>query len=246
MRNLNLVLTFSVMLWSMVISPVNSKMLDRHEINQENFNTKFLSKSKSSGNLLLDIIYKLFAPSSRSGGSRGDDSVCANSPSFDNAIPYLWTRQPLLMWSGSASSLKVIDFQSGQIFWQKSIDSKLKFGKVRIEKPLITGRKYIWQVIFSSNNDDINPSISFQMVSSNQHQKTKITLEKLEKQLAVKESSSEEIIFAKAKYFADQKMWGDVQELLAMIPQSSPQYKKAIETLGEMQKSLGICLQTTL
>jgi hypothetical protein len=178
MRNLNLVLTFSVMLWSMVISPVNSKMLDRHEINQENFNTKFLSKSKSSGNLLLDIIYKLFAPSSRSGGSRGDDSVCANSPSFDNAIPYLWTRQPLLMWSGSASSLKVIDFQSGQIFWQKSIDSKLKFGKVRIEKPLITGRKYIWQVIFSSNNDDINPSISFQMVSSNQHQKTKITLEK--------------------------------------------------------------------
>jgi hypothetical protein len=233
----------SMALFNWKILTANSTESNQSVIRQIHYKNTI---AQSSGNWLLDRIISLFTPSHRSGGSRGDGSVCANSPSFDNAIPYLWTRQPLLMWSGSASSLKVIDFQSGQIFWQKSIDSKLKFGKIRIEKPLITGRKYTWQVISSSNNDDINPSIIFQMVSSNQHKKTKITLEKSEKQLAVKESSSEEIIFAKAKYFADQKMWGDVQEFLSKIPESSSQYKKAIETLEEMQKSLGICLQTTL
>lgn len=201
---------------------------------------------QSNNNWLLEAISKLFAPSSRSGGSRGDDFVCAESPSFDSTVPYLWTRQPLLIWSGSASSLRVIDSQSKQIIWQKPVDSKLKFGKVRIEKSLITGRKYTWQVIFDPNSNSLNPSIDFQMVSNEQHQKIRLDLEKLEKQLYVKKSNPEEIIFTRAKYFANLKMWGDVQELLSMVPESSPQYKKAFEILGEMQKSLGLCLQTKL
>jgi hypothetical protein len=68
----------------------------------------------------------------------------------------------------------------------------------------------------------------------------------LEKQLAVKTANPEETILAKAKYFADQKMWGDVQILLLELPESSSNYEEVNKVIEKMQNTLGKCLQTGL
>jgi hypothetical protein len=218
----------------------NSTELNNSALRQTHFKSTI---GQSSSNWLLDRIISLFTPSYRSGGSRGDDFVCANSPSFDKNIPYLWARQPLLIWSGSASSLKVINSQSKQIVWQKSVDSNLKFGKMKIDKPLTLGHKYIWQVISKPGDDAVNPDVEFQVVSNDQYQKINISMKKLERQFTGVSLVSEELILTKAKYFADLKMWGDVQELLVKIPESSSQYEKVNKILKKIQESLGDCRQ---
>jgi Domain of Unknown Function (DUF928) len=233
----------SMALFNWKILTANSTESNQSVIRQIHYKNTI---AQSSGNWLLDRIISLFTPSHRSGGSRGDDSVCSNSPSFDKNTPYLWTRQPLLAWSGSASSLQIVDSQSNKIVWYKFVDSSLKFGKMYIDKPLALGKKYRWQVISDPNNNVVNPSIEFQMVSINQHQKINITLKKLEKQLAVKTANYEETILAKAKYFADQKMWGDVQILLLELPESSSNYEEVNKVIKKMQNTLGKCLQTGL
>jgi Na+-transporting NADH:ubiquinone oxidoreductase subunit NqrF len=222
---------------SVMILPANSKIIDAHEIKQENFNSEVSKRFKSSGNWLLDMITKLFSPSSRSGGSRGD--LCAIAPSFDGENNYIWTRQPLFIWSGRASLIRVVDIQSQKTVWQKSVDSDLEFGQMRIDRPLIAGRKYEWYVISDPDRQIFIPSIDFEIVSEKQDKKIRVILRSIEKQLIGK--TSEEVILAKAKYFAEQKMWGDVQEFLSMIPQSSTHYKKTSNVLREIQESLKNC-----
>jgi hypothetical protein len=239
MRKINFIVTFLIMLCSIMMSSVNSKMVDKYEIKQESFNAKLYSKSKSSGNWLLDIIFKLFAPISRSGGARGDDFVCANSPSFDSGNNYLWTRRPLLMWSGLASSVKVVDLQSKQVVWKKMVDSNLKFGKAKIDKSLNLGGTYMWQVTPFKGSGSLEPSIKFKIVSISQNAKINLDLKKIENQ----STDADEIILYKAKYFANMKMWADVQELLLKIPSTSPQYEKANYMISDIQSSLGTCYE---
>jgi Domain of Unknown Function (DUF928) len=173
--------------------------------------------AKSRNPPIIDWIVKLLKPKRR-GGSRGDEMICAESPTFRANYPYLWTRQPLLVWSGSPSSLQLLDAQSLKIVWQKTIDSNSEIRQIRIDRPLELGKRYIWRVVAKPGNDAVNPEIAFQMLDANQWKKIDRELTALEQKLKGQKLSSEEITLEKVSYFAQRQMWGDAQETLAFLP----------------------------
>jgi hypothetical protein len=176
------------------------------------------AKSNRIDWMIGKIFKELSTSIPRKGGARGNDVVCAESPTFRAKDPYLWTRQPLLVWSGSPSSLQLLDTQSLKIVWQKTIDSNSEIRQVRIDRPLELGKRYIWRVVAKPGNDAVNPEIAFQMVDANQWRKIDRELTALEQKLKGQKLSSEEITLEKVSYFAQRQMWGDAQETLAFLP----------------------------
>jgi Domain of Unknown Function (DUF928) len=195
---------------------------------------------------VIKKIEELLQPKRKPLGSRGDDMVCAESPTFRANYPYLWTRQPLLVWSGSPSSLQLLDAQSLKIVWQKAIDSNSEIRQVRIDRPLELGKRYIWRVVAESGNDAVNPEIAFQIVDANQWRKIDRELKALEQKLKEQKLSSDEIILEKVKYFAQYQMWGDAQETLAILPSSLNQNQQVIDLKKVIKDELGLCLYNSI
>jgi hypothetical protein len=227
-------------------------LLAFHSLNQERVAfaqipqpTQKPAPPKSRNPLIINRIFELLKPKRRV-GSRGDEMICAESPTFKADYPYLWTRQPLLMWSGSPSSLQLLDAQSLKIVWQKTIDSNSEIRQVRIDRPLELGKRYIWRVVAEPGNDAVNPKIAFQMVDANQWRKIDRELKSLEQKLKGQKLSSDEIILEKVNYFAQYQMWGDVQEALAILPSSLNQKQQVIDLKKVIKDELGMCLYNSI
>jgi hypothetical protein len=198
--------------------------------------------AQSSSNWLLDRIISLFTPSHRSGGARGDNSICADSPRFDENNAVLWTRQPLFIWKGSAVSIAVIS-EDRSVFWMKNFQPNLISSSIKIDKPLELGKKYTWTVIADPNSKSVNPQVAFQTVSIKKYKEISKDLMILEDRLKRQQADRDEIILSKVQYFANKNMWGDVQNFLQEIPSSSQYYQKSLQILTEIKKKLSRCTE---
>jgi Domain of Unknown Function (DUF928) len=199
--------------------------------------------SKTTQNSLVEGILKLLMPKKRAGGSRGDGLVCADSPVFKAEYPYLWVRQPLFVWMGYVDSVQVLDAESRQIVWQKSIDPDRRISQIRIDRPLELGKRYIWRVITDLGNDLANPEFAFQMVDAPQWKKIDRELKALEQKLKGQQLNSEEIALERVNYFAQRQMWGDVQETLAVLP-STVRNPETIALENKIRIELSMCIRT--
>lgn len=213
--------------------------------------TQINQPSNRNRGWLLDKILGLLKPKVRVGGSRGSGSsrpveprtgeglICANSPAFKSDSPYLWTRQPLLTWNGSPSVLQIIDVQSKEIIWQKSVESNVSTREVRVDKSLELGRKYSWRTM--SKPDKINSEVSFQIVDIGKWDMIDRNLKALEQNLKQQNLDPEEIALEKINYFARREMWGDVQEIIARLPTTSRQKEEFIQLGNQIQDELSVC-----
>jgi hypothetical protein len=201
-----------------------------------------LSDGRGAWQWILDNILQPFRKKKKLGVSRGDKSICADSPRFDANNAVLWTRQPLFVWKGSATSIAVIN-EDGSIFWVKNFKPNLISSSIKIDKPLELGRKYIWTVIADPDSKSVNPQVSFQTVSIKKHKEISKDLKVLEDRLKREQADQDEIILSKVKYFASISMWGDVQGFLQEIPSSSQYYQKSLQTLTEIKEKLSRCTE---
>jgi hypothetical protein len=193
---------------------------------------------------LIDKIIGLLKPKTSAGGSRGDGIVCADSPVFKPDNPYLWTRQPVLAWAGDPSAIQLIDAQSQQVVWEKSIDSNTGTRQLRIDRPLELGKRYIWRVVAEPGNDAVNPEVAFQMVDADRWRKIDRELKALEQKLKGQKISSEKIALERIYYFAQLQMWGDVRETLAVLPVTVKQNPETIALENKIRDELSICRRT--
>jgi hypothetical protein len=195
---------------------------------------------------LFDKIMGLLKPKSKSLGSRGDGVVCANSPVFKSKYPYLWTRQPVLVWTGEPSALQLIDVQSQKVVWGKSFDSNIGTHQFKIDQPLALGKRYIWRVVAEPGNDEVNPEIAFQMVSATKWKQIDQELKVLEQKSKRQKLNSEGIALEKIQYFAQYQMWGDIQEIMNNLPASLTQKQQFIDLKTAIKEELGLCLHNSI
>jgi hypothetical protein len=185
---------------------------------------------------LFDLFFKKVK---RKPSSRGDSLICADSPSFDTDADLLWERQPLMVWQGLASSLTIIERDTNKEVWRKNFSPPRLSGKVRIDIKLQPGKNYEWKVIHAPDNEKLNPSISFRTLPHYQYKQISKELIRIEAKYGI----PEEVIFQKAKYFAEKSMWGDVQNLLHQIPASSRYYPESSAILKKATERLSVCRQ---
>lgn len=201
-----------------------------------------LSDARGAWQWILDNVLQPFKKKKKIGGSRGDKSICADSPIFEANNSVLWTRQPLFVWKGSAMSIAVFA-EDGSVFWVKNFQPSLKSSSIKIDNPLELDKKYIWTVIADPYSKSVNPQVSFQTVSIKKYKEISKDLKILEDRLKREQADQDEIILIKVKYFASRSMWGDVQSLLQEIPSSSQYYQKSLQTLTEIKEKLSRCTE---
>jgi hypothetical protein len=201
------------------------------------------SRKPSSNGWLIEKIVELLRPTTKK-PSRGDGIVCADSPVFKSQYSYLWTRQPLFVWTGTAKSVLTIDATSKQVIWSKEVDANAH--QLKIDRPLELGKRYIWRVVAEADNDAVNPEVAFQMVDVNQWRKIDRELKALEQRLKGQKLNSDEIILEKVKYFAQYQMWGDAQETLAVLPNSLNQKQQLIDLKEVIKEELSLCLHNSI
>jgi hypothetical protein len=202
------------------------------------------SKKASSNGWLIEKIVELLNPRSRMGGSRGDGEVCADLPVFKSEYSYLWTRQPIFVWAGNPSALQLIDAQSQQVVWEKTVDSNTETHQLKIDRPLELGKRYIWRVVTEPDNDAVNPEVAFQMVDATQWRKIDRELQALEQKLKGQKLSLEKTKLERVYYFAQLQMWGDVQETLAVLPTTMKQNPETIALEHKIRNELSVCRKT--
>lgn len=248
---INWKLSICLVLFTLCINDVGGFSAVLAEPSKPSSKTQINQQSNRSRGWLLDKILNLLKPKVRVGGSRGGGSsrpveprtaeglVCANSPAFKSDSPYLWTRQPLLAWNGSPSVLQIIDVQSKEIIWQKSVESNINAREVRVDKSLELGRKYTWRTI--SKPDKINSEVSFQIVDIGKWDMIDRNLKALEQNLKQQNLDAEEIALEKINYFARREMWGDVQEIIARLPTTSREKEEFVQLGIQIKDELNVC-----
>jgi hypothetical protein len=199
--------------------------------------------SSTRNGWLIDKIIGLLRPKTSAGGSRGDGIVCADSPIFKPDNPYLWTRQPVLVWTGNPSAIQLLDAQSQRVVWQKSVARNTGTRQLRIDRLLELGKRYIWRVVAEPNHNAVNPEVAFQMVDPTQWKKIDRELKALEQKQKGQKLNSEEIALERVNYFAQRQMWGDVQETLAVLPATIGQNQEFIDLGNKIREELSQCRQ---
>ena len=192
---------------------------------------------------LIDKIIGLLKPKTSAGLSRGNGIVCAESPVFKPDNPYLWTRQPVLVWAGDPSAIQLLDAQSQRVVWQKSVARNTGTRQLKIDRPLELGKRYIWRVVAEPDHNAVNPEVTFQMVDLTQWKKIDRELKALEQKQKGQKLNSEEIALERVNYFAQRQMWGDVQETLAALPATIGQNPAFIDLGNKIREELSQCRQ---
>jgi hypothetical protein len=197
-------------------------------------------RKPSSNGWLIEKIVELLSPT-RGRADRGDGVICTDSPIFKSQYPYLWTRQPLFVWTGTAKSVRTLDATSKRVIWSKDVDAKTH--KQRLDRPLAFGKRYIWQVVTDPDNELVNPKVEFQIVDAAQWKKIDRELKTLNRQWTNQKLDSEQIALERVKYFAQRQMWGDVTEIVNSLPDEVRESRIFSDLNKAIANELGECIR---
>ena len=162
----------------------------------------------------------------RKGGSRpsvrNPDDVCMISPDEPKTTRIVWSDRPLFIWQGQVKKIVVLNKNTGKK-WTQPVTETENISTYTGDKPLQPGQTYEWRVFFedSLSKKELSSGVNFQVMEAQQRDRITADLQNLEKQLKAENKDTEAIALAKAKYFAENKLWSDVLQQLYSIQTTS-------------------------
>jgi Domain of Unknown Function (DUF928) len=146
-------------------------------------------------------------------------NLCAITPGFIGKLT-LWHEQPLFTWKGESAVIMVRDYQTREVIWSESIDSKAQQVNYRGKTALTAGKLYEWQVLGPNPADsDRNVWTAFKIMPTDEQQVIDRELNAL-----TKTGEKEAIVLEKADYFAEKNLWSDAIQVLYSVDQVSASF----------------------
>lgn len=167
----------------------------------------------------------------RHGASRGPGdtvNLCMISPDALSQPRIVWSDHPLFIWLGPVQKIAVRLVGSDEDLWSQTVVGRQSTKYTG--KALQPGQTYEWLVFL----DQSTPlSVVFQMMDAQQRDRITAQLQTQENKLKAKGADQEAIALAKAKFFADNKLWSDMLQQAYSLPKPSPELAKIRQELPQ-------------
>lgn len=204
--------------------------------NREETEVSQTKKRKST----WERIVSLFTDKERTPlGSRG---VCLVSPGILEKTDKIWHNQPsFVLGTKNSEALKVRLLEvrlyskdnARKPFWRKKItsdSSSLEFKEIVYQGKLLQqGQRYDWEIFDSIDKNKYRQS--FTVMAMDEYNSIAEDLKEIETQLSKQRMSEEQIILAKADYFAQKGLFSDALIQMASIKNPSLEFKQQKESL---------------
>ena len=167
------------------------------------------------------------------GGSRGDD-FCLINPGENEKV---WHLNPLFIWQGNTNKIGLREKGKNIVLWRDSVaqtESNLKSAQYK-GLPLQFGKSYEW-LFYSNTSKNIVREIPFQIMDATERASITADLSALNKKLKAEGATEEEIAVARANYFENRQLWGDVFQELYSVKNPS----EKLQNIADKVKN-GIC-----
>lgn len=154
----------------------------------------------------------------------GRAPLCMATPGLSRS-EVIWNPNPLFLWSGKASRIKVFSLDNQEVMWDAGVAETDRSISYR-GKPLQPGKTYTW-LLFDINNQPLSKPdgspdyVSFKFMDGENRDRIKTELANLENQLRNAGNTNDQIVLKKAYYFAQQELWSDALQTIFLAPNQS-------------------------
>ncbi|MBD2464379.1 DUF928 domain-containing protein [Oscillatoria sp. FACHB-1407] len=149
-------------------------------------------------------------------GSRGD--LCAISPGLLGETDVIWSDRPTFAWRGETGQITLRLRNSETPLWQQTFASDTQ-SITYAGAPLTPGQVYEWELEALSG---MGPQYTFEVMAGADRDRIARDLQALENRLKAAGESTEAIALARARYFAEQRLWSDAFQALQSISNPTP------------------------
>jgi hypothetical protein len=229
-------LTIKNQILSITIAQNNSPKNDE---NQQKNQSNTTSENQQERSSILESIWKLLkAKRKQEPALSSRSNLCEISPGLLGEINIIYSDRPLFLWQGKANNLKINLYtpfsleQEQKILWSKIIENKNSDIQYLFYtgKPLEAGKIYDWETVVNNSSSRKMP---FQIMEKAKREQISLELIKLESELRNSGVKEEEIILAKANYFAERDLWSDAIQILFSLNNSTTNFSQEIQKMTE-------------
>lgn len=229
-------LTIKNQILSITIAQNNSSKNDENQQKNQSNTTPENQQERSS---ILESIWKLLkAKRQQEPALSSRSNLCEISPGLLGEINIIYSDRPLFLWQGKANNLKINLYtpfsleEEQKILWSKIIENKNSDIQYLFYtgKPLEAGKIYDWETVVNNSSSRKMP---FQIMEKAKREQISLELIKLESELRNSGVKEEEIILAKANYFAERDLWSDAIQILFSLNNSTTNFSQEIQKMTE-------------
>ncbi len=173
---------------------------------------------------IFEAIWKLLrAKKEQEPALSSRSNICEVTPGLLGETNLIYSDRPLFLWQGTIPQVDIylytpfsLDTEQ-EVFWSQTVASNNRI--LYSGEPLQPGQIYDWEIVVDSATN--RRRISFQVMEAAERDRISKELEQIESELTISGATSEEVIFAKANYFAEKDLWSDSLQELSFLETAS-------------------------
>ena len=151
-------------------------------------------------------------------------NICEITPGLLGETNIIYSDRPLFLWQGMASNLEINLYSpfsldaDQELLWTQTVNGESQ-NVLYTGEALQPGKIYDWEIIVDSQAN--RRRIAFQVMEREERDRISEELAQLETDLTISGATKEEIILAKANYFAEGDLWSDALQQLFSLETAS-------------------------
>ena len=192
--------------------------------NEQKFKPAIVTRKREQSSILETIWKLLKAKREQEPALSSRSNICEITPGLLGETNIIYSDRPTFLWQGTAPSLELKLYspfsldREQEVQWSTIVPADSQ-QFIYTGEALQPGETYDWEIITDSQAN--RRPISFQVMDIQERGRISGELEQLENDLTISGATKEEIILAKANYFAEKDLWSDSLQQLSSIENSS-------------------------
>ena len=232
---------------SIAIAQENPESLNQPSENDRQPEPITATRKRESSSIFETIWKLLRAKREQEPALSSRSNICEITPGLLGETNLIYSDRPLFLWEGTVPEVEIYLYTpfsletEQEVYWSQTVASNSN-NILYSGEPLKPGQIYDWEIIVDSATN--RRRIAFQVMKAAERDRLSGELAQLETELTNSGATNEEIILAKAKYFAEKDLWSDAlqqlfdletatgnaiantQEMMSYICQSEPANSK--------------------
>ncbi|MDJ0899519.1 MAG: hypothetical protein QNJ55_11975 [Xenococcus sp. MO_188.B8] len=201
----------------------NSQSLNQPSENDRQSEPITTTRTRESSSIFEAIWKLLKAKKEQEPALSSRSNICEVTPGLLGETNLIYSDRPLFLWQGMIPQVDIylytpfsLDTEQ-EVFWSQTVASNNRI--LYSGEPLQPGQIYDWEIVVDSATN--RRRISFQVMEAAERDRISRELEQIKSELTISGATSEEIILAKANYFAEKDLWSDSLQQLSFLETAS-------------------------
>ncbi len=197
----------------------NSQSLNQPSENDRQSEPVTTTRERESSSIFEAIWKLLRAKREQEPALSSRSNICEITPGLLGETNLIYSDRPLFLWQGTIPQVDIylytpfgLDTEQ-EVFWSQTVASNNRI--LYSGEPLQPGQIYDWEIVVDSATN--RRRISFQVMEAAERDRISQEIKHLETGLRNAGATNEEIILAKANYFAQQDLWSDALQQLSSL-----------------------------